>query len=153
MPLRFLKRGGKDTEASAQAQPSGSPRTERSRREDHFEQRLRDALRGQPVEVRGATVLRDVLAFTVTPERPRGALEQASQVKVDYVLVTPGTDEPLVGIVLSSRAYGRDRRHPQSPTIHDSGEQRSIVTVVHLNPNLLPDADSVLGMLRAYLPG
>ncbi|BBN95261.1 MULTISPECIES: hypothetical protein [Deinococcus] len=145
MPLRFLKRGEPDV------QDVKAPRTERSRREDRFEQDLREALRGQKVEVLGPVVLRDVLAFTITPDRPKGALEQLSQVKVDFALINPRTRVPFAGLILSSRAYGRDRRRPPTPTTEDAGAQRAIVTVLHLNPNLLPDAAAIHEALRPYL--
>lgn len=146
MPLHFLKRG------EVERPGAKAPRTERSRQEDRFEQQLRLALQDQPVEVRGPTILRDVLAFEVLPARPQGTLVQKAQVKVDYVLVNPRTQTPFAGIILSSRSYGRDRRRPPTPATEAAGAQRAIVTVLHLNPAQLADAPAIQAALKPYLP-
>ncbi len=144
MPLNFLKRG--------EVKTTGQPRTERSRQEDRFEQNLRLALQDQAVEIRGPTILKDVLAFEVKPTQAQGALAQKAQVKVDFALINPKTRTPFVGIVLSSRSYGRDRRRPPVPSTEDAGAQRAIVTVLHLNPTQLSDVPTLQAALKPYLP-
>ncbi|GGL00241.1 hypothetical protein [Deinococcus radiotolerans] len=143
MPLNFLKK--------SVAGKAPEPRQERSRVDDRFERHLRVALRDHPVEVRGPVVLNDVLAMVVQAGDTQGTLQKIAQLRLDFELFDRQSQTPVVGIILSSRSYGRDRRRaPAAAAEPDSG--RAIISVLHLNPSRLTDVLSIRETLRAYLP-
>lgn len=144
MPLPFLKK--------PEARKTDEPRAERSRVDDRFERHLRLALRDRQIEVRGPAVLNDALALVVKPGESKGTLQKISLLRLDFELLDVRAQTVIVGIVLSSRTYGRDRRRKPATSTTESTQGPAIITVLHLNPNLLTDVLSVRDVLRPYLP-
>lgn len=144
MPLSFLKK--------SEARKVTEPRTERSRVDDRFERHLRIALRDRQIEVQGPVVLNDALALVVLPDESQGKLQKIAVLRLDFQLFDVKAQTPLVGIVLSSRSYGRDRRRAPAAATSETLQGPALITVLHLNPNLLTDVLTIRQKLRPFLP-
>lgn len=145
MPLGFLKK--------SEVRKAEEPRTERSRVDDRFERHLNIALRDRQIEVRGPVVHHDALALVVPSGETQGKLQKIAVLRLDFELFDTRAQTPLVGIVLSSRSYGRDRRRPrQTAESAEAPQGPALITVLHLNPNLLTDVLTIRQTLRPYLP-
>lgn len=144
MPLSFLKK--------SEPRKTSEPRTERSRVDDRFERHLRLALRDRQIEVRGPVVLNDALALVIVPGESQGKLQKIALLRLDFELFDVKAQTPVVGIVLSSRSYGRDRRRSPAAATSESLQGPALITVLHLNPNGLTDVLTIREKLRPYLP-
>ncbi|GGK11990.1 hypothetical protein GCM10008955_01540 [Deinococcus malanensis] len=128
-------------------------RTQRTRVSDQFEQDLREALGNLPYEVHSSLLLENFMALTVQPGETQGTLAREARRRVDFAIVASRSRTPAVAIMLTTRAYGRDRRQPPAnPTETEAGvKNNSIVPVVHLNPRELKGAPAIAEALKPYL--
>ena len=144
MPLSFPKWPLSTRNAAA-------PRAKTSRVSDRFEQDLREALKDLPYAVQTNMVLSDFVALTIQPGEAKGELNREVRKRLDLAIVTQRSAFPVVGIMLTDRMYGRDRRRP--PSVATDVEVRSnvIVTVLHVNPKTVVGPAIILEILKPYL--
>lgn len=126
-------------------------REERTRTSDGFERHLRLALHGRDLVIHGPATLHNLLALTIPAGSNQGRTEKVTSMQVDYAVLDERTREPVLGVILTSRGYGRDRRGPPpAPVIN--GTPRTITPILHLNPNLLTDVLAVRMAVQPFLP-
>lgn len=141
MFLGFLKRTAAQTEQ----------REARTRASDRFERHLRVALRERDLVIIGPATLRNLLALIVPAGATQGHTERVTSLQVDFAVLDERSRAPVLGVILTTRAYGRDRRaRPELPVI--TAQPQTLTPVVHLNPNLLPDVLTIRTLLQPYLP-
>ncbi|MFC4427232.1 hypothetical protein [Deinococcus navajonensis] len=142
MPWTLRKRTG-STKAAIE------PRTERSRIEDRFERDLREALQDRPYDVLSSVLLDNFVALTIQSETPRGAVSRETRKRVNFVIVARRSGVPVAAIVLTTHAYGRDRRQTPSEVRGLAG--KAMVPVFHLDPRRLVGAPAIAEVLEPHL--
>ena len=136
-----------------QANRGAQARTQRTRISNQFEADLREALKDLPYEVHPSLLLENFTALTVQPGKTQGTLAREVRRRVDFAIVASRSRTPVAAIMLTTRAYGRDRRQPPAnPTEVEAGvKNNSIVPVLHLNPREFKGAPAIAEALKPYL--
>lgn len=132
--------------------PTQTPAAARShtRVGDRFGALLREVLPGQRYEVRENVQLRDVLTLSYSSGQPGGVLGREALRRVDFLIVTPSSQTPVLGLSLSGSGYGRDRRRrPEATKSEHTGS--SIVSVLEVDPTALLDAEQLRRVLQPHL--
>ncbi|MFC4640364.1 hypothetical protein [Deinococcus hohokamensis] len=127
-----------------------APRTERSRLEDQFECDLREALQATPYDVENNVLLDNFVALPILPGTKAGVLSRETRKRVHFLIRTRQSHLPVAAILLTTQAYGRDRRQ-FTVQLTTPVQGQAIIPVLHLDPRRLRGASAVAEILQPHL--